>query len=86
MSHPSSRSDVHGVVVRLSRGVRRARSTKPDIKLGVCGEHGGDPASIHFPDQVDSTTCPARRSACLSHVWKPVAAVEDCCTVMPEMN
>ena len=26
----------------------RGRATRPDIKLGICGEHGGDPASIHF--------------------------------------
>ena len=40
--------DVHGVGTLVSEGVRRARSTKPGIKLGVCGEHGGDPLSIHF--------------------------------------
>jgi pyruvate,orthophosphate dikinase len=28
--------------------VERGRKTRPDIKLGICGEHGGDPASIHF--------------------------------------
>ena len=45
---PFESIDVHGVGTRVSEGVRRARSTKPNIKLGVCGEHGGDPASIHF--------------------------------------
>ena len=29
-------------------GVEGGRSTKPDLKMGVCGEHGGDPESIHF--------------------------------------
>jgi len=29
-------------------GVRLGRKTRPDLKLGICGEHGGDPASIHF--------------------------------------
>ena len=33
-----------GDLVRI--GAERGRSTKPDLKLGVCGEHGGDPASI----------------------------------------
>jgi pyruvate,orthophosphate dikinase len=28
--------------------VERARGVKPDIKLGICGEHGGDPASVAF--------------------------------------
>ena len=35
-----------GELVRLC--VERARAVKPDIKLGVCGEHGGDPESIAF--------------------------------------
>ena len=26
----------------------KGRQTRPDIKLGICGEHGGDPASVHF--------------------------------------
>ena len=29
-------------------GVELGRKTRPDLKLGICGEHGGDPASIHF--------------------------------------
>ena len=45
---PFESIDVHGVGTLVSEGVRRARSTKPNIKLGVCGEHGGDPPSIHF--------------------------------------
>jgi len=35
-----------GQLVRL--GAERGRSTRPDLKLGVCGEHGGDPASVRF--------------------------------------
>ncbi len=35
-----------GELVRI--GVERGRSTRPDLKVGVCGEHGGDPASIAF--------------------------------------
>jgi pyruvate,orthophosphate dikinase len=29
-------------------GVRRGRQTKPDLKIGICGEHGGEPKSIAF--------------------------------------
>jgi pyruvate,orthophosphate dikinase len=29
-------------------GVERGRRTKPDIKLGICGEHGGEPSSVEF--------------------------------------
>jgi pyruvate,orthophosphate dikinase len=35
-----------GALVRL--GVERGRATRPDIKLGVCGEHGGDAESVIF--------------------------------------
>lgn len=45
---PFETIDVHGVGSVVREGVRRARSTKEGIKLGVCGEHGGDPESIHF--------------------------------------
>jgi pyruvate,orthophosphate dikinase len=35
-----------GELVRI--GAERGRATRPGLKLGICGEHGGDPASIHF--------------------------------------
>jgi pyruvate,orthophosphate dikinase len=37
----------------------RGRATRPDIKLGICGEHGGDPASIGFCEQIglDYVSC-----------------------------
>jgi pyruvate,orthophosphate dikinase len=37
-----------GVRALVEIGVQRARSVRPDIKLGICGEHGGDPDSIAF--------------------------------------
>jgi len=40
--------DVDGVGELVRIGVERGRRTRPDLKLGICGEHGGDPASIHF--------------------------------------
>jgi len=40
--------DVVGVGELVKIGVERGRSVRPDIKLGICGEHGGDPASVHF--------------------------------------
>ena len=38
---------------------RKGRSVKPDLKLGVCGEHGGDPASIGLFEQIglDYVSC-----------------------------
>ncbi|WP_395396842.1 pyruvate, phosphate dikinase [Novosphingobium sp. BL-8A] len=40
--------DVDGVGELIELAVERGRKTRPDIKLGICGEHGGDPASIAF--------------------------------------
>jgi pyruvate, orthophosphate dikinase len=40
--------DVDGVGALVKLAVERGRHTKPNIKLGVCGEHGGDPESIRF--------------------------------------
>ena len=50
---------------------RRGRKTRPDLKLGICGEHGGDPASIHFFDKVGLDYVSARRIACRSRGWPP---------------
>jgi pyruvate,orthophosphate dikinase len=50
-----------GSLIRLA--VRKAREANPDIKIGICGEHGGDPASISFFQElgVDYVSCsPAR--------------------------
>ena len=40
--------DVDGVGQLVQLGVERGRSTRPNLKLGICGEHGGDPASVRF--------------------------------------
>jgi pyruvate,orthophosphate dikinase len=40
--------DVEGVGELIQIAAERGRATRPDIKLGICGEHGGDPASIAF--------------------------------------
>jgi pyruvate, orthophosphate dikinase len=45
---PFASIDVDGVGAIVMIGVQRGRQTRPDLKIGVCGEHGGDPASIHF--------------------------------------
>jgi pyruvate,orthophosphate dikinase len=44
--------DVEGVGELIQLAADRGRATRPDIKLGICGEHGGDPASIAFCEQV----------------------------------
>ncbi len=45
---PFQSIDVDGVGALVDMGCRKGRITKPKLKLGVCGEHGGDPASIDF--------------------------------------
>ncbi|NMW31366.1 pyruvate, phosphate dikinase [Altererythrobacter sp. RZ02] len=44
--------DVDGVGQLVEMAAERGRATRGDIKLGICGEHGGDPASISFCDDV----------------------------------
>ncbi|HEV2675981.1 MAG TPA: pyruvate, phosphate dikinase [Aliidongia sp.] len=40
--------DVEGVGAFVQMAADKGRKSRPDIKLGICGEHGGDPASVHF--------------------------------------
>ncbi len=51
--------DQTGVGELVKIGAERGRSTRPDMKLGICGEHGGDPASIGFCETVglDYVSC-----------------------------
>ncbi len=45
---PFQSIDVEGVGVLVEKAVELGRKTKPDLKIGVCGEHGGDPKSVIF--------------------------------------
>ncbi|KAB0679558.1 pyruvate, phosphate dikinase [Aureimonas leprariae] len=56
---PFQSLDVEGVGELIALGVEKARRTRPDITLGVCGEQGGDPASISFFEQtgLDYVSC-----------------------------
>ena len=47
--------DQEGVGELVEMAVARGRAARPDIKLGICGEHGGDPASIAFFEKVGLT-------------------------------
>jgi pyruvate, orthophosphate dikinase len=51
--------DVEGVGELIALAKARGRATRPDLKLGICGEHGGDPASISFCQQtgLDYVSC-----------------------------
>ena len=53
MDHdPFQSIDTVGIGELVRMGVERGRRTRPDLKLGICGEHGGDAASVHFFDEV----------------------------------
>jgi pyruvate, orthophosphate dikinase len=56
---PFESLDRQGVGSLIYRAVQLGRRTRPDLHLGVCGEHGGDPASIHFFEEVglDYVSC-----------------------------
>jgi pyruvate,orthophosphate dikinase len=49
---PFATIDIEGVGALVRIGVERGRQARPNLKAGICGEHGGDPASIHFFEQV----------------------------------
>lgn len=51
-SDPFARLDQQGVGQLVKMAVENGRSTRPDIKLGICGEHGGDLSSVEFCHQI----------------------------------
>jgi pyruvate,orthophosphate dikinase len=50
--NPFATIDTSGVGQLVEMACTKGRTTRPSIKLGICGEHGGDPASIHFFEKV----------------------------------
>ena len=56
---PFQTIDVKGVGKLVESGVRNGRSKRPDLKCGVCGEHGGDPESVKFFNKIglDYVSC-----------------------------
>ncbi len=58
-ANPFETLDTAGVGDLMRIGVERARAARPDVKLGICGEHGGDPRSVAFCHQLglDYVSC-----------------------------
>ena len=54
-SDPFARLDQKGVGQLVKMAAEKGRKTRPDIKLGICGEHGGDPSSVEFCHKVGLT-------------------------------
>jgi pyruvate,orthophosphate dikinase len=74
--------DREGVGELVKIGVERGRKTRPDLKVGICGEHGGDPASVAFCHEsgLDYVSCSpfrvpiARLAAAQAALNKPAAS------------
>jgi pyruvate,orthophosphate dikinase len=74
--------DRDGVGELVKIGVERGRKTRPDLKVGICGEHGGDPASVAFCHEIglDYVSCSpyrvpiARLAAAQAALGKTVAS------------
>ena len=72
--------DASGIGQLVRIGVEKGRAAVPNLKIGVCGEHGGDPSSIHFFHDVglDYVSCSpyrvpiARLAAAQAQLEKPV--------------
>ena len=79
--NPFATIDQSGVGQLVDIAVRKGRQTKPDLKLGICGEHGGDPDSIRFFDKVglDYVSCSPYRVpvARLAAAQATLAKVDD---------
>ena len=56
---PFARLDQKGVGGLMEIAVHKGRSVRPDIKIGICGEHGGDPSSVEFCHRIglDYVSC-----------------------------
>jgi pyruvate,orthophosphate dikinase len=67
---PTVSIDVSGVGRLMQICVDDARKVNPNIKLGICGEQGGDPDSVKFARSWASPTFRVRPSACRSRVWR----------------
>lgn len=77
---PFQSLDQAGVGILVEMGVKKGRATKPNLKIGICGEHGGDPDSIDFCHRVglDYVSCSpfrvpiARLAAAQAAIINPV--------------
>ncbi len=54
---PFAKLDQNGVGQLVKMAAEKGRATRPNIKLGICGEHGGDPSSVEFCHNVGLKLC-----------------------------
>jgi pyruvate, orthophosphate dikinase len=84
-ANPFETLDESGVGELMRIAVERARAVKPDIKLGICGEHGGDPASVAFCHELglDYVSCSPYRVPLARLAAAQAALVEAGVTAVP---
>ena len=70
-SDPFARLDQTGVGQLVKMAVEKGRATRPNLKCGICGEHGGDPSSVEFCHKVGlnyvcllTVPCADRKTGC----------------------
>ena len=65
LNDPFMRLDTNGVGSLMRIAIDKAKSVNPDIELGICGEHGGDPSSVYFCNELglDYVSCSPYRVA-----------------------
>ncbi|MHB8781595.1 MAG: pyruvate, phosphate dikinase [Candidatus Geothermincolia bacterium] len=70
-SNPFATLDIGGVGKLMARAVELGRQTRPKIKLGICGEHGGDPSSVRFCHELglDYVSCSPFRVPLARDTW-----------------
>ena len=93
-SDPFARLDQIGVGKLMKIAIEGGKSTRPDIKLGICGEHGGDPSTIEFCHNVGLTyvSCSpfrvpiARLAAAQANILNPRVKPEPAATRYLEEN
>jgi pyruvate,orthophosphate dikinase len=75
---PFATLDQEGVGELMRMAIQRGRAARPDIKLGICGEHGGDPASVKFCHTlgIDYVSCSPYRVP-IARLAAAQAALED---------
>ena len=58
-SDPFARLDQNGVGKLMKMAIENGKAVRPDLHLGICGEHGGDPSSVEFCDEIglDYVSC-----------------------------
>jgi pyruvate,orthophosphate dikinase len=78
---PFQSIDINGVGELIHIGIERGRSTKKDLEVGICGEHGGEPASIEFCHKVgmDYVSCSPFRVPIARLAAAQAAVKNPCC-------